>query len=65
MQRAREFLGIVPATIKAAVERGYVWLKEIYTPGDEYALALVWDGTGYRVLKLDSRKWQVVGEAAL
>jgi hypothetical protein len=65
MQRAREGLGIVPATIKAAVERGYVWLKEIYTPGDEYALALVWDGTGYRVLKLDARQWQVVGEAAL
>lgn len=65
MQRAREGLGIVPATIKAAVERDYVWLKEIYTPGDEYALALVWDGTGYRVLKLDARQWQVVGEAAL
>ena len=65
MQRAREGLGIVPATIKAAIERGYVWLKEIYTPGDEYALALVWDGTGYRVLKLDARQWQVVGEAAL
>jgi hypothetical protein len=65
LQRAREGLGIVPATIKAAVERGHTWLKEIYSPGDEYALALVWDGTGYRVLKLDARQWQVVGEAAL
>jgi hypothetical protein len=67
LQRCREAKGIVPATIKAAVENGYVWLKEVYTPGDPYAFAVVWDNAAgeYAALKLETRTWEVVAERAL
>ena len=67
VQRCRVALGIVPATIKAAVEGGYIWLKELYTPGDPYAYALVWDNAAgeYAALKLETRTWTLVAEKAL
>ena len=67
LRRARAALGTVPATIKAAVERGYTWLKELYNPGDSYALALVYDPVSkrYKVLKLEARTWRVIAEALL
>jgi len=67
LQRCREAKGIVPATIKAAVENGYVWLKEVYTPGDPFAYALVWDNAAgeYAALKLEARTWTLVAEKAL
>ena len=67
LQRCREAKGVVPATIKAAVENGYVWLKEVYTPGDPYAFAVVWDNAAgeYAALKLETRTWTLVAEKAL
>ena len=66
-ERARQALATVPATMKAAAERGYVWLKELYQPGDAYALAIAYSTASrrYLVLKLDATTWQVVVEATL
>lgn len=66
-EQARQALATVPATMKAAAERGYVWLKELYQPGDAYALAIAYSTASrrYLVLKLDATTWQVVGEATL
>ena len=65
--RCRIGLDVVPATIKAAVERDYYWLKELYTPGDPYAFALVYDPQTrrYKALKLETRRWQVVASIDL
>ena len=41
LQRCKDALGITPATIKRAVEKGYIWLKECYTPGEPFAGAFV------------------------
>lgn len=67
LERCRTALGVVPATIKAAVELGYVWLKELYTPGDPYAFAIAWDNVAgeYVGLKLETRTWRVVAEKSL
>ena len=66
-QRCRNAFATVPATMKAAVERDCVWLKEIYSSGDAYAFALVWNRTTrrYQALKLETRTWQVVAETTL
>lgn len=60
--RCRTGLGLVPATIKASVERGLVWVKELYAPLDPYAFAMAYDPqTGrYVALKLESQTWRVV-----
>jgi hypothetical protein len=68
MQRAREALGAIPATMKAATARGYTWLKEFYTVGDPFAFALcAYTGRAgeYRLLKLDTRTWETVAEVSL
>lgn len=66
-QRCRNAFATVPATMKAAVERDCVWLKEIYSSGDAYAFALVWNRTTrrYQALKLETQTWQVVAETTL
>jgi len=65
--RCRTVLNVVPATIKAAVERDYYWLKELYTKGDPYAFALVYDSQTqcYKALKLETQRWQVVATVDL
>lgn len=67
LQRGREILGIVPATIKAAVSHRYVWLREMYTPGDRYAYAVVFDPlvSKYKMMKLDARNWAFLSEGVL
>ena len=65
--RCRTELNVVPATIKASVERNYVWLKELYKAGDPFAFALVYDSSTkrYKALKLETQRWQVVAEVNL
>jgi len=67
LQNARDAMGITPATIKRAIERGYIWLRELYTPGDRYAFSLCYSTAdkSYRLLKLETQQWQVVGETTL
>ena len=67
LQHCREVWGIVPATIKAALARDYEWVDEVYTPGDRYALAVVYDPATKKakVLKLDARTWAVTSEGVL
>ncbi len=65
--RCRTALGVVPATIKASVERGYHWLKELYVSGDPYAFAVAYDPQArhYVALKLETRAWGVVAQIDL
>ena len=65
--RCRTELNVVPATIKASVERNYVWLKELYKAGDTFAFALVYDSQTkrYKALKLETSRWQVVSSIDL
>jgi len=68
LTHARQVLGVVPATIKAAAARGYTWLKEVYEPGTPYAFALCalpGQPGQFRLLKLSTDTWEVVAEAAL
>lgn len=65
--RCRTSLGLVPATIKASIERDYIWVKELYQSGDPYAFAVAYDPQArcYVALKLETRAWRIVAEIEL
>lgn len=67
LQHCREKWGVTPATIKAALARDYEWVGESYTPGDRYALCVVFDRATKKpkALKLDAHTWAVTSEGVL
>lgn len=65
LDAARQRLGRLPATQKAADARGYVWRDEWFMDGFFYTLAWAPVPQRYHVLKLETRGWSVVEDSAL
>jgi len=68
LQQARNALAAqVPATMKAADARGYIWRYEMYEPDAAAALAICYDpaAKAYRLLKLSAATWQVIADQPL
>lgn len=63
----RAVAALLPATMKAADERGYVWRNEIARAAEDYVYGICYDPAAkrYVALKMERHTWTVVAEAAL
>jgi len=64
VQDARMTLATYPATMKACVDREYVWCAEWQAP-DGGQCCLAWFDGRYRVIKLEPHTWKLVDEVIL
>jgi hypothetical protein len=65
LDAARDRMNRLPATMKACDARGYVFRDEWYSGGHFYCLAWNPFTSRYHTLKLETRGWSVVEDAAL
>lgn len=67
LERCREAFYTAPASVKRAYENGLLFVREVYQPGDAHCFSIGFDSVDaeYVVLKIESKTWQVVAEAAL
>ena len=65
LDAARDRMNRLPATMKACDARGYVFRDEWYSGGHFYCLAWNPFSSRYHTLKLETRGWSVVEDAAL